>query len=65
MLDYRVSKHHPKCREELINCIQEEWKKISIPLIKKFINNLKPFMKGVIKVNGDYITPEEKKRYKH
>ncbi|CAB4490592.1 unnamed protein product [Rhizophagus irregularis] len=55
-LDYQVRKRKPlpKSKQELINVVQEEWRKISIETLHHLILSLPKRIKAVIKAKGGH-----------
>ncbi|CAB4496344.1 unnamed protein product [Rhizophagus irregularis] len=55
-LDHQVRKRKPlpKCKQELINIIQEEWRKISIKMVHSLILSLSNHVNVVIKAKGGH-----------
>ncbi|RGB30538.1 hypothetical protein C1646_765195 [Rhizophagus diaphanus] len=53
-LDRQVRKRKPlpKCKQELINVIQEKWRKISIEMVHGLISSLPNHVNAVIKAKG-------------
>jgi hypothetical protein len=55
-LDYQVRKRKPlpKTKQELIEVIQEEWRKITIEMCHRLILSMPNRVKAVIKAKGGY-----------
>jgi hypothetical protein len=55
-LDHQVRKRKPlpKSKQELINVVQEEWRKISLEMVHHLILSLPMHIKAVIKAKGEH-----------
>ncbi|RGB25130.1 hypothetical protein C1646_632414 [Rhizophagus diaphanus] len=55
-LDHQVHKRKPlpKSKQELINVVQEEWRKISLKMVHHLILSLLIHIKAVIKAKGGH-----------
>jgi transposase len=54
LLKYRVQRHFPKTKEELIACIQEEWAKIELKDIQQYCTNMNERCQAVQKAEGGH-----------